>query len=359
LLTNLIQWHGNARRQWDEQHLVTGDLPLTFKERVFIFPTLHYYLPSKHILLPVLTRFRANPLFLLTYYGVCTLILSLGIALFLATGLCSWPVSPWDWLWVLLLVPLTFGGLRTIMATAVGYALLAYLRIDVSGWQISVLPPVGVMTGLYSAATMHMCVHRVLFPRWINTVMGELCALQQILGYPGWGISHLLHHKHPDDPQLDPHPPANSSFWSYADRMKYSIVACLDRAYYSQFGNSTRTILIWRITKLLLVLNRALRALFWLVLLGPAAFVLFFLPSFVVQIAFYSHFNWATHRPLGEGRYGIFNRNDGLYYHLMNKLLWGIYYHANHHRSPARIDPRRGADKSTSPYVSYVRAAEP
>ena len=324
-----------------------------------MFLILDLYLPSKCAILLVLTRFRTNPFFLLIYYGVCALILCLVIALSLVTGLCPLPVSTWDWLWVLLLVPLTFGGLRTIMATAACYALLTYLHIDVSGWQIGVLLPVGVMTGLYSAATMHMCVHRALFPRWINTVMGELCALQQMLGYPGWGISHLLHHKHPDDPRLDPHPPANSSFWSYADQMKYSIVACLDRAYYVQFGISPRTTLIWRITKLLLVLNRALRALFWLVLLGPAAFVLFFLPSFVVQIAFYTHFNWATHRPLSEGRYGIFNRIDGPYYRLMNALLWGIYYHASHHRYPARIDPRRGGGKATSPYVSYVRAAGP
>jgi len=306
----------------------------------------------------MLTRFRTKPLFLLSYYGVWTLILSIVIVMILDAGLRPWPTLFWDWLWVLLLVPLTFGGLRTILATAAGYALLTCLRIDVAGWQIGVLLPLGVLTGLYSAATMHMCVHRVLSPRWINTILGELCALQQMLGYPGWGISHLLHHKHPDDPYGDPHPPADLPFWSYADGMKYSIVACLDQNFYAQFGSSPRTILIWRLTKLLLVLNRALRALFWLVLLGPAAFALFFLPSFVVQIAFYAHFNWATHRPLGEGRYGIFNRSAGLYYRLMNALLWGIYFHANHHRYPARIDPRRGVGEVITPYISYERAAE-
>ena len=100
-------------------------------------------------------------------------------------------------------------------------------------------------------------------------------------------------------------------------------------------------------------MNRITRVVFVLIVFGPIGFALFFLPSYVTQLAFYTHFNWATHRPLGDKRYGVFNLHTGLYYQIANAMLLGFYYHKNHHLQPGMINPKK-LDGDDDPLVTFI-----
>jgi fatty acid desaturase len=287
----------------------------------------------------VLKQFLSDPRFLLRYYAICVLFLAT-TAVLLAHFSDSLTL-PYYWILMLGLVPLVIGGSLTIgitWACLIGFV-VAGVWGELTPYHLLLIPG-GILLGLYSGAVMHVVAHGSLRPPWLNRVIGELCATQQMIGFFGWGIPHLIHHKYPDDPAHDPHPPGQLGYWAYGRQMKASIVRCLDDNYFQAFRQSNQTLRIWRLTKVLLFMNRYLRGAVMLLLFGPIAFVFLILTSYVAQMLFYVHFNWATHQIEADGHVVIKNRVEGAYYHVMNSLLFGMYYHRNHHLCPTLVDPR-------------------
>ena len=79
----------------------------------------------------------------------------------------------------------------------------------------------------------------------------------------------------------------------------------------------------------------------WFWLLGPAFFLLVFVPCNLLAGLFVIHFNWSTHN--GEQAKALDDMRPtnltGPYYRLGNKLFAGIYSHKMHHDRPALFNP--------------------
>src|SRR5690606_8404961 len=67
-------------------------------------------------------------------------------------------------------------------------------------------------------------------------------------------------------------------------------------------------------------------------LLGFEAFFLLFVPVQALGWVHVAHFNWVTHNAHSKtGEYHPINLDHGVYW-LGNKILFGLYMHANHHK---------------------------
>ena len=78
----------------------------------------------------------------------------------------------------------------------------------------------------------------------------------------------------------------------------------------------------------------------WLTFLGPIVFFSLFLPATVIAILQLAHFNWSTHNAAkpAEGFHPV-NLDEGFFW-IGNRLWFGIYYHANHHKFASLFNPR-------------------
>ncbi len=200
--------------------------------------------------------------------------------------------------------------------------------------------PLGMYLGVLSAVWIHNASHNSAGPRWLNAIVGEACGTHQLHGLMGWKIAHLIHHKYPDNPEFDPHPPGEMGFWPYMLGMRGGLFKCLHNAYVRQFGDSPRFRRITRIKNALGLMATFARIAFWVLLLGPTLFLFLYVPSYVANYLFFSHLNYASHRPSADGA-EILNLNHNLYYRIMNRLFSGMYFHKNHHLNPSYANPMR------------------
>ena len=77
----------------------------------------------------------------------------------------------------------------------------------------------------------------------------------------------------------------------------------------------------------------------WFLLVGPTFFFALLLPCSLLAAAHLVHFNWSTHNAYSPSAdYKPVNLNHG-YFKLGNKLFFGIYMHANHHKWPNVLNP--------------------
>ena len=197
----------------------------------------------------------------------------------------------------------------------------------------------GIIVGIYSATLMHLSSHNSLSSTAKSRIIGELCALHQLIGFYGWQIPHIAHHRSSDVDGEDPHAPGKMGFIQYSSQIKSDVLDALRKAYLETFPcasgiASWKSIMIWILT------NRVLRTLFWYALLGPKLFVSLFMTSYFAQLLFYVHFNWSTHKTAENGEVAIRDLDGGLYYKLVNKFTWGMFYHGTHHKFPELKDPR-------------------
>lgn len=79
----------------------------------------------------------------------------------------------------------------------------------------------------------------------------------------------------------------------------------------------------------------------WFFVLGVPLFVALFLPIQLAGWLIVSHFNWVSHGG-DDPEHDYHPRNlDHGWYWLANRLWFGLYFHANHHRWPYLFDPRK------------------
>jgi fatty acid desaturase len=284
-------------------------------------------------------NFASDPYYLLKYYCLNFAFYAAAISGLLALGRTVCWADHWPYL--VLLPVLISSNFYLMSAAALGYLALAmFTHGSVSCWH-ALYVPAGAYLGCLSATLMHNAAHRNIRPRAINALIGELCGLQQLLGFRGWAITHQLHHQNPDDPELDPHPPLELSFRSYIAQMKYSMRRVITAYYERRFGSSDAVLRTWRITEYILVVNRFLRAVFLFLLLGPLLFALLFAPSLVSNILLYCDFNYFTHRPTVGGGYEIMNLNSKFRHRVLNQVVFGAYFHLNHHVRPSSFNPMK------------------
>ncbi|HSW03794.1 fatty acid desaturase family protein [Aquabacterium sp.] len=246
--------------------------------------------------------------------------------------------SPW---WLFGLVPLFLTRFRYIIAGAAVLILLTlwHYRMEMS-WGLAILCIAAIYLGHLSAVFIHNAAHLNFRPLWLNGVIGEACALQQLsAGLVVWRFFHAHHHAFPDDPERDPHPPKGYTFWQFIDVARLLIARRLEGLYLKNWGDTAETRKRWKQQNLLLLLSRFAKTLFVFSLLGPKYFALAFVPSYISNVLCLAAFNYFTHQEQPEGTVEARNLRGSPYFDFCNRFLFGVYYHKNHHRNPRAFNP--------------------
>jgi len=264
-------------------------------------------------------------------YGLATLIILSWNNVF--SGISYW--------WLLSLVPLFLNRFFYIVAgsAVLSVAVLVVFWQEIP-WHYLVLLPFAIYIGHLTAVFMHNAVHFNFNIRWLNPVLGELCALQQLsAGFPVFRLIHNEHHSHSDDPERDPHPPKGYSFWEFVDQSRVMIKNRLSAMYFKKWGTTAQSTRNWELQNLLLIGSRFAKTLFLFALLGPKMFVLLFLPSYLGNVFLFAAFNYFTHIEKPDGSTEVLNLDNNWYFQFCNKTLYGVFYHKNHHDRPKLFNP--------------------
>ena len=221
-------------------------------------------------------------------------------------------------------------------------------------WQLWLIP-VGLYVAFIVGTLVHNTTHDSMRPKWINRVVGELCGFLLMMGFPGWAITHLIHHQYPDDPERDVHPPLDLSYWQFLDHMGATMARLMTKNYFDIWGTAPKYKRIWKGVQVSAPFVRYARVLFLFLLLGPSWFIFLYMPLKLLAVFMYAHFNYFTHRPLGKNQFEILNLNEGISYKLLNLVTFGSYFHKNHHKNPSLFDPRKLKTANDEPMISWEK----
>ena len=177
------------------------------------------------------------------------------------------------------------------------------------------------------------------FPRSINRVVGELLGVLLVVRFANWEILHVRHHRHADDPERDPHA-MQPRFWRFlVQTMLLNLERQLQNVHYDRFGDTPRNHRYERLRSVLSFCGEATCVVFWYYALGFQAFVFLFLPAQLLGWIVVSHFNWVTHNGHSKTRdYHPINLDAGPYW-IGNRIWFGLYMHANHHKRVSAFNP--------------------
>lgn len=201
---------------------------------------------------------------------------------------------------------------------------------------------------LYLHVLANVCVHNAChgnFPRSINRIVGEILGVVVVVRFASWEIIHVRHHRYPDDPTRDPHY-VQPSFARFLAHMAVNVERQLQNIHYDQFGDTPANRRHELIRSVVSFVGGVACVVFWFVLLGPSVFFFLFVPAQLFGWMVVSHFNWSTHNASSiTGDFRPVNLDTGLYW-LGNRILFGLYMHANHHKraflfNPLRLNARR------------------
>lgn len=207
-------------------------------------------------------------------------------------------------------------------------------------WHLALIP-FGLYIGGLSAVFMHNASHNSFPNRWSNELAGHISGIHQLWGYMGWKLIHLIHHHYSDNVAMDPHAPGDRTFWQFARIMFIKSSAKISERYREHWGNTPLTRRLQKATLAIFLALAIANLTLCYLLLGPAAFVFFYVPSYIANHLLYVDINYTAH-PKDEltGQTAAGNFNNTLYYKLANFMWFGIYFHANHHRKPGYFNPR-------------------
>ena len=213
-------------------------------------------------------------------------------------------------------------------------------------------------TTLIVSTFLHNAAHKNFFNNGlVSRIMGEACAVFQLVGFPDWHIVHNMHHRYSDEVENDPHPTQGLTFWQFLNSFKTTIGQTLRRNYFERHGENEKTRKTWAQLSYVLPVNQLLKALFWFLVLGPVVFSFFFVATIVNKNLLYADFNYSTHAS-DDDTVEIKNLDNNLFYRIVNKTCFGLYFHKNHHLNPNLFDPRKYVAAEDRVIPSYQDAAE-
>lgn len=215
----------------------------------------------------------------------------------------------------------------------------AFYSFHFQWWHLA-LVPLGLYFGGLSAVWMHNASHNSFKSPVVNAICGYTAGVHQLWGFLGWKLIHLLHHHYSDINDMDPHAPEGRTFWQFTRIMFIKSSVHISRRYREHWGDTAKTQLLQRVVLVVFTAMVAANLTLCYLLLGPAGFVFFYLPSLVVNHLIYVDINYTVHPKDENGNTAPANFNDTLYHKLANFLFFGIYFHANHHRKPLLFNPR-------------------
>ncbi len=216
------------------------------------------------------------------------------------------------------------------------------------------LPLLGVLLCGLPSGLMHNCAHGNLTPKRLNSVVGEICGTIMLYGFRGFALAHMFHHKYPDNPAWDPHPPKGNSFLRFVVSPIKATLIVVERAYYQFHGESAESRTNIKVQLVLFNLGIAARIMFWVLLLGPKLFILAYLPVYAANIFVFAHINYATHVDLPDGSSKIINLNHNAYYRFVNAVSLGGYFHKSHHLRPGVFNPAKVSIDEARDLMTYI-----
>ncbi len=186
---------------------------------------------------------------------------------------------------------------------------------------------------------VHVCTHGS-FARPYNRIIGELCGMVILTRFASWEVLHQKHHRNSDHLENDPHP-VGPSYWAFCWHHVAHLEKHLHEAVFEVHGDTPQNRRFERIRSVVSFGTGVLLVATWFTLLGWQAFLFLFLPASIIGFFHLVHFNWSTHNAKSPtGDYKPVNLNHGLF-KLGNKLFFGIYMHANHHRFSNALNPAK------------------
>ena len=183
----------------------------------------------------------------------------------------------------------------------------------------------------------HVCTHNSL-PRPYNRIVGELCGLLVLTRFASWEVVHQRHHRFSDDVERDPHP-CLPSYFKHFFLTIVNVEKQLQATFFELYGDTPENRAYEKKRAYVSYLTNVLIIAAWFLFLGPIAFLVFFVPASLLAACHLVHFNWSTHNAMSPtADYKPVNLDHG-YFKIGNKLFFGIYMHANHHKWPNVLNP--------------------
>lgn len=234
--------------------------------------------------------------------------------------------------------------LHFLLSAALVAALIAvrpasFYTFSFAWWHPLLIIPAIYVGGL-SVVFIHNACHGSFRPKWLNVVAGELAGFHQLWGFMGWKLIHLMHHHYSDDKDLDPHPPADYTFWQFMKHMFLKSSLKVTERYREHYGETQRTVWLHRILKPVFMGMVACRLAAWFLLLGPVGFLWFYVPSYLFNHWLFTDVNYYSHPKDEHGNTAAINRDETAFQKMVNILWFGLYYHGNHHRKPLLFNPK-------------------
>ena len=216
------------------------------------------------------------------------------------------------------------------------------MNFEFSWWQPPVLMLLGIYVGGLSAVWIHNATHHSFPNKFLNSVCGNMAGMHQLWSFSGWRLIHLVHHHYSDDVEHDPHPPRGRTFGRFVLDMFVQSSFTISRRYREHWKeHRARTLILQRVTMIMLLTMASLLLIMWYLLLGPVGFLFFYLPSLAFNHWFFASINYYCHPADENGVTAATNLTKGLYYKIANQIWHGIYYHGNHHRKPMLFNPSK------------------
>jgi len=204
-------------------------------------------------------------------------------------------------------------------------------------WTYMVAFPAVLYLQILASVFVHVCTHGS-FPRAVNRLIGEICGVVVLTRFASWEVIHQRHHRFSDDVEKDPHPIV-PSYWEFCVRTIVGVEKQLQQIYFDLYGESPETRRYEKLRAYVSYATNLLLVFTWFMALGPHAFFFFFVPASVLGALHLFHFNWSTHNAFSpSGDYKPVNLDHGFYW-LGNRIWFGIYYHANHHKNARSLNP--------------------
>ena len=250
-----------------------------------------------------ISQFRKNPRFYLMYDGFWFLCCALVLLTFWLTGFQPLITSP--------------------------------------AWWFAPIFPVVLFGLIWAHLLIHNATHGNL-PKPINRIMGELLGLMVVVRFASWDIIHMRHHKYSDDRAKDPHPNF-PSFWKTVIHTIINVEKQLFQQYYDIWGDTPENQSRERRRAWVSYGTNIVLLATWAWVLGPAFFVLVFIPCNALAGLFVIHFNWSTHNGEAARTFEEMGPTNltGAFYRVGNKLFSGIYAHQLHHDRPTLFNPAK------------------
>jgi len=173
--------------------------------------------------------------------------------------------------------------------------------------------------------------------RWLNQLVGHLSTIPLVASYGVLKLTHMEHHKHTNNPDLDPDYESTRARTAWASLVKtfadrqpgsnanQSYGAGLKRLGTPEAQQAGLIAALYQFAYLVVLITMA-----WT---GHAieAAMIWWLPRIVGQAYIRFFLSWAPHYPCGEGRY---QDTRGFRSHLGNILSSGMQFHIVHHLHP-------------------------